>query len=50
MENKQDNKLFSLDVLTICMEQGFRLSMYPKPTLTDADYADILVLLTKIPC
>ena len=34
MEKEQDNKLPFLDVLVICTEQGFRSSVYRKPTFT----------------
>ena len=34
MEKEQDNKLPFLDVLVTCTEQGFRSSVYRKPTFT----------------
>ena len=34
MEKEQDNKLPFLDVLVTCTEQGFRSSLYHKPTFT----------------
>ena len=34
MEKEQDNKLSFLDVLLTCTEQGFRSSVYRKPTFT----------------
>ena len=34
MEKEQDNKLPFLDVLVTCTEQGFRSSVYCKPTFT----------------
>ena len=34
MEKEQDNKLPFLDVLATCAEQGFRSSVYRKPTFT----------------
>ena len=34
MEKEQDDKLHFLDVLVTCTEQGFRSSVYRKPTFT----------------
>ena len=34
MEKEQDNKLLFLDILVTCTEQGFRSSVYHKPTFT----------------
>ena len=35
MKKEQDNRLFLLDVLIIYTEQGFRSSVYQKPTFTE---------------